>query len=106
MTVTTVSSTWAHSTSTELTAVIADGEYMFLVENRNCTNSSACKYAHPVEAFDKGVSQEEAKKMNEIKEIWLKRFFYGYRRITKELQAIGHDANRKCVLRLMQNMGL
>ena len=51
-------------------------------------------------------NQGDALLMNEIKEIWLRRCFYGYRRISKELQSMGHDVNRKRVLRLMRKMDL
>ena len=40
--------------------------------------------------------------MNEIQEVWLRYPFYGYRRITKQLQAMGHRVNKKKVQRLMQ----
>ena len=40
--------------------------------------------------------------LNLIRDIWLKRPFYGYRRITKELQVVYHyPVNRKRVKRLM-----
>ena len=43
--------------------------------------------------------------MNLIRDIWLKRPFYGYRRITKELQVIyRYNINRKRVKRLMSFM--
>jgi putative transposase len=44
--------------------------------------------------------------LNEIRDIWMRRPFYGYRRITKELQAMGHAVNRKRVQRLMQLGGI
>lgn len=40
--------------------------------------------------------------LNEIREIWERYPFYGYRRITKELKFIGRQINRKRVQRLMQ----
>ena len=40
--------------------------------------------------------------LNEIREIWERYPFYGYRRITKELKFKGHQINRKRVQRLMQ----
>ena len=42
--------------------------------------------------------------LNAIRDIWIRRPFYGYRRITKELIAQGKKVNRKRVLRLM-NLG-
>lgn len=44
--------------------------------------------------------------MNEIKELYLRLPFYGYRRVTAELQRRGHLVNRKRVHRLMKEMGL
>jgi Transposase and inactivated derivatives len=44
--------------------------------------------------------------MNEIRDIWGRIPFYGYRRITKELQHLGFSVNRKRVQRLMRYMGI
>ena len=44
--------------------------------------------------------------LNEIREVWERYPFYGYRRITKELQAKGYNVNRKRVQRLMQLGGI
>ena len=44
--------------------------------------------------------------MNEIQELWLRYPFYGYRRITAALKALGYAVNRKRVQRLMQAMGV
>ena len=44
--------------------------------------------------------------MNEIHEMYLRLPFYGYRRVTAELQRRGHMVNRKRVYRLMKEMGL
>lgn len=45
--------------------------------------------------------------MNLIRDIWLKRPFYGYRRITKELRAVyQYKINHKRVKRLMSMMGI
>jgi len=44
--------------------------------------------------------------MNEIRDIWIRIPFYGYRRITKELRHLGIIINRKRVQRLMQEMGI
>lgn len=44
--------------------------------------------------------------MNEIRSIWLRIPFYGYRRITEELKHLGFLVNRKRVQRLMQDMGI
>lgn len=48
----------------------------------------------------------EAYLMNEIRDIWTLRPFYGYRRITAELRIRGMVINRKRVQRLMVMMGL
>ena len=47
---------------------------------------------------------DEVLLMNLIREIWLKRPFYGYRRITVELKRQGMKVNRKRVQRLMRVM--
>jgi putative transposase len=44
--------------------------------------------------------------LNEIREIWERYPFYGYRRITKELKFKGRKINRKRVQRLMQLGGI
>jgi putative transposase len=54
----------------------------------------------------KQIDESDINLMNEIKDIWLKIPFYGYRRITKELRHLGFSVNRKRVQRLMQKMGI
>ena len=54
----------------------------------------------------KVVDKDDIDLMNEIRDIWLRIPFYGYRRITKELQHLGFSVNRKRVQRLMQDMGI
>ena len=44
--------------------------------------------------------------LNEIRDIWERCPFYGYRRVTKELQSQGHAVNRKRVSRLMREGGI
>ena len=44
--------------------------------------------------------------MNEIHELWLKKPFYGYRRITHVLKRSGYTINYKRILRLMRLMNL
>ena len=51
-------------------------------------------------------SKEDVLLMNEIREVWLRYPFYGYRRITKELQAMGYTINKKRVQRLMRSMAI
>jgi len=51
-------------------------------------------------------SKEDALLMNEVREVWLRHPFYGYRRITKELQAMGYRINKKRVQRLMRFMDI
>ena len=49
---------------------------------------------------------EDVDLLNAIRDIWMRRPFYGYRRITKELRAQGKKVNRKRVLRLMNVGGI
>lgn len=44
--------------------------------------------------------------MNEIRDIWLKHSFLGYRKITVELRKKGLYVNRKRIQRLMRKMGI
>lgn len=44
--------------------------------------------------------------LNEIRDVWERYPFYGYRRITKELQAKGYHVNRKRIQRLMRLGGI
>lgn len=55
---------------------------------------------------DKPITAEDIDIINSIRDIWEKYPFYGYRRITKELQFRGLVVNRKKVLRLMNLCGL
>lgn len=48
------------------------------------------------------VTENEMNLLNEIRDIWERRPFYGYRRITQELKFLGHSVNHKRVQRLMQ----
>lgn len=52
------------------------------------------------------VTKEDVDLMNEIRGIWVKYSFYGYRRITEHLKAQGYAVNKKRVQRLMQIMNL
>ena len=52
------------------------------------------------------VDADDVDLLNEIREIWERYPFYGYRRITKELKFKGHKVNRKRVQRLMQVGGI
>ena len=58
-------------------------------------------YYEPVEAC-----QENVTLMNEIRDIWIKRPFYGYRRITIELKSMEWSVNHKRVQRLMALAGI
>lgn len=51
-------------------------------------------------------SIDDVELLNLIRDIWSRRPFYGYRRITKELKAQGHLVNRKRVQRLMGEAGI
>ena len=52
------------------------------------------------------INADDIDLLNEIREIWERYPFYGYRRITKELKFKGHKINRKRVQRLMQLGGI
>lgn len=49
---------------------------------------------------------EDVELMNEIRELYEQKCFYGYRRVAEVLKRQGKQVNRKKVLRLMQQMGL
>jgi putative transposase len=53
-----------------------------------------------------GTSQEELTLMRRMDELHLAHPFYGSRKLSLALRAEGHQANRKCVQRLMRLMGL
>lgn len=55
---------------------------------------------------DKPVSAEDLNLMRRIDEMYLKRPFYGSRRIRDWLEDEGHKVNRKRVQRLMRQMGI
>ncbi len=50
---------------------------------------------------EKPLGLDDVTVLNAIRDVWMRRPFYGYRRITKELRHNGMDVNRKRVLRLM-----
>lgn len=52
------------------------------------------------------ISKDTVDLLNEIREIWARYPFFGYRRITKELKFNGHKINRKRVQRLMRLGGI
>jgi putative transposase len=54
----------------------------------------------------KGTEAHDITLLNEIRDVWARYPFYGYRRITKELQANGYAVNRKRVQRLMVEGGI
>ncbi len=54
----------------------------------------------------KEISVDNVELLNLIRDVWLRYPFYGYRRITKELQANGTFVNRKRVQRLMSDAGI
>ena len=63
-------------------------------------NLSSC-YVKP-----KPVREEEVTLMNEIRDLYSRYPFKGYRRITWDLKDLGYDINHKRVYRLMQKMDL
>lgn len=52
--------------------------------------------------YKERVNGEDTMFANLISELWLEMPYYGYRRITAELQRRGHDINHKRILRLMR----
>ena len=83
---------------------LVDGRHEELSLRRQCellkVNRSSVYYeAKPPEIDDVSL-------LNEIRDIWERYPFYGYRRITKELRFYGYSANRKRVQRLMVKGGL
>jgi putative transposase len=54
--------------------------------------------------YDHAPVPDETILANEIHELWLAKSYYGYRRITKELQRRGYHINHKRVLRIMRDM--
>lgn len=54
----------------------------------------------------KPAEQDDIELLNAIRDVWERYPFYGYRRITKELNAKGAGVNRKRVQRLMKQGGI
>jgi len=54
----------------------------------------------------KSTNLDEVELVNQIRDIWTRYPFYGYRRITQELKGNGFKVNRKRVQRLMQRGGI
>lgn len=79
---------------------LIDKGHPHLSLRRQCELLAINRSSFYYEPNDTGI--DDISLLNEIREIWERRPFYGYRRITKELQAIGHHVNRKRVQRLMQ----
>lgn len=52
------------------------------------------------------IDADDVELLNEIRDIWERCPFYGYRKITCSLRAQGRDINRKKVQRLMQQGGI
>ena len=52
------------------------------------------------------VDADDVELLNEIRDIWERSPFYGYRKITCSLKAQGRDINRKKVQRLMKQGGI
>jgi putative transposase len=55
---------------------------------------------------DKPADIDDVDLLNLVRDIWERWPFYGYRRITKELKANGHNVNRKRIQRLMVCSGI
>jgi putative transposase len=54
----------------------------------------------------KGKAGDDVELLNEIRDIWEKQPFYGYRKITHSLKAAGWEVNHKRVQRLMKQGGI
>lgn len=54
----------------------------------------------------RGTDVDDISLLNEIRDVWERYPFYGYRRITKELQAQCYNVNHKLIQRLMQLGGI
>jgi putative transposase len=54
----------------------------------------------------KGEDADDISMLNEIRDVWERYPFYGYRRITKELRRKGYVVNHKRVQRLMKTAGI
>lgn len=91
-------------TSAEQRRHLIDVEHKQLSVRRQCellaVNRSTLYYEASLKTDD------EASLLNEIRDIWERRPFYGYRRITKELKSRGYRVNRKRVQRLMVSGGI
>lgn len=53
-----------------------------------------------------GPELDDISVLNEIRDVWERYPFYGYRRIAKELQSKDHNVNHKRIQRLMQTAGI
>lgn len=71
---------------------------------RQCVLLNIQRSLHYYQAIP--ASKENVSLMNEIREVWLRYPFYGYRRITKALQATGYKVNKKRIQCLMQQMDI
>ena len=67
-------------------------------------NRSQLYYQPSIRSGDKDM--DDVTLMNEIQDIYARRRFQGYKRITLELKDMGYGVNHKRVYRLMQQMGL
>jgi len=56
--------------------------------------------------YEANSREDDTKLAEEIHNLWLEMPFYGYRRITAELQRRGYQINGKRVIRLMKEMNL
>jgi putative transposase len=80
-----------------------DKQHEFLSVRQQCLLLDIWRsniYYQPITAEDETILA------NQIHELWLQMPFYGYRRITADLQRQGHKINHKRVLRIMQEMHL
>jgi putative transposase len=91
-------------TSWEQRRKLIDADYEKLSLRRQCEilgfNRSTLYYKAKQDSID------NADLLNEIREVWERYPFYGYRRITKELRLRDFNVNRKRVQRLMALAGI
>ena len=83
---------------------LIDGNHAELSLRRQCELLQINRSTFYYKAAE--IDADDIDLLNEIREIWERYPFYGYRRITKELKFKGHKINRKRVQRLMQLGGI
>jgi len=83
---------------------IIDAKHPVLSLRRQCKLLNINRSSLYYEA--NAVDIDDIRLLNEIRDVWERYSFYGYRRITKELQGNGINVNKKRVQRLMRLAGI